>query len=601
MTIKFLQLSLSAMAIAALTLVSCNKDDTQTEAADAPALTVSKAAVSASNEGGTYKFTYSISNPAADGVLTCSADEAWISVTDYSSGTVTYAVGENSTEQIRTGHIVLTYSYSDASVSEQVLVVQNAINSPSLTVQPSAVVATKAGGDYTFGYEVEDPLGNGSLSCEADVDWIGSFDYTSDGTVGFTVSESTSGEMRTGEITVSYANSNGAVSEIVSVVQEAADVPALSASKRNMAISCLEGTYEFTYEITNPIDDGVVSFSTEESWLSIISYDDGTVRFKAVQNDSDEKRSCYIYFTYTYWGDVTSQLGIYVTQNATPSLTLSVSEVEAYYKGYSYSFTYYVYNPEDDGRLTCSSDADWIGSFDYSTDGTIGYTVAANETSAARSATVTVTYSYGTAAISEHFTVTQDITGPEYDDLIGTYEAVGGAYVSTGYAEEKTWTLGIYKDEDDPLLIIMDGLVPSMTGTYPASEAYIARASMNDDGQIVIERQFTGYYNSYYGGHIGWLPCIAFIEEDGWYVNMNYTEVRLTYDEDTAIWTSDYGFFLTFFSTYGDFTTYSSFYDVTNPGFTIRKTSSATPTGATSASVKELGKGEFHTDFKVVK
>ena len=102
---------------------------------------------------------------------------------------------------------------------------------------------------------------------------------------------------------------------------------------------------------------------------------------------------------FVIWG-VTSEL-----DGSSPTPSITAANVEIAYNATSGAIEYTINNPATNGQLTATTDSDWL------TVGTIGATVPftclANE-GALRTATVTLTYTYGETAITKNVTVTQD-------------------------------------------------------------------------------------------------------------------------------------------------------------------------------------------------
>ncbi|MCD8313876.1 MAG: hypothetical protein LUC24_06925, partial [Bacteroidales bacterium] len=283
-----------------------------------------------------------------------------------------------------------------------------------------------------------------------------------------------------------------------------------------------------------------------------------------------------------------------VVQNSgeAPVLSVQPTAVTVTAEGGSSSFSYNIENPLEGGELYCSTTADWISGLNYSATsarGDVTFTVAANETGSLRQADISVVYSSDYGILEQTVAVVQDHgsncegggdTGDfdgDVSDLIGTYTAHGMAYADAGVAGETTWTLTIYPSEYDDLVII-DGLVPDSADFYPVTEAYIAQAYLDSNGRLVIPTQLTGYTHPSTGFFIGWTPCVAYVEGEGWSYYNTWPSTTLTYASSTETWTSDYGEFLGLFtvtSTY-QIDEFQGLFDVTNPGFTITKTSSST-------------------------
>lgn len=87
---------------------------------------------------------------------------------------------------------------------------------PVLEITSPAIISVGQEGDIaTITYNVQNPVEGGSVTAEADVDWINSFDYTTSGEVSFIV-DANNDASRTGVVTLSY---EGAESKTVTIQQ----------------------------------------------------------------------------------------------------------------------------------------------------------------------------------------------------------------------------------------------------------------------------------------------------------------------------------------------------------------------------------------------
>lgn len=384
--------------------------------------------------------------------------------------------------------------------------------------------------------------------------------------------------------------------------------PALTVSSAVITAATEGGSYSFTYSVANRTSDGETECYTDVTWLTDAVCSSGTVSFTATENTGGS-RTGNVSLVYSSSAGVVSET-VAVRQNSAlePEISAPVS-VTAGAGGGSRSFSYQISNSTADGEFFCTSEDEWIYGFDYSVDGKVSFTVAENGGEELRSGLIEAIYLYDNGSmVSRSVAVVQDHEGGLYgnfglSDLVGTYTANGLCYVGDSTVGEKTWTLSIYPYSSTEVLI--DGLVPECEGTYP-SEMYLAKACLNDEGQMVIEGGYTGY--AYVSGsgifatsyYIGWLPCLEF--SDGkWYYNPHTTEGAMTFDVSTGSWTGDYGWFLGLFYYENDLSSFFSFLDVTNPGFTITKTS-PTPAGTLAPDNVEanpLVDLPLHTEFRL--
>ncbi|MCD8206978.1 MAG: hypothetical protein LUD72_03475 [Bacteroidales bacterium] len=384
--------------------------------------------------------------------------------------------------------------------------------------------------------------------------------------------------------------------------------PTLTVSSSVLTIAYEGGSYSFTCDVSDPAPDGKFSCFKGVSWISDISISStGMVELTVAENLTSEPRTGEISIYYTYSGGSLSEK-VRLDQDfaPTPELTVQPTDISVIADGGTYSFSYTIVNSVPGGEISCSADVGWISSFDCSSDGIVSFIVEENEVEEFRCGEITVTYSYFREPISEVVTVVQDpfVYEITIENMIGTYEASGAAYYSAGVAQETTWILTIYPDEDDDASLIIDGMVPTYAGTYtPDSEssiakAYIAKAYLNNDDQLVVPSQFTGFAVQIYGVQypLGYVPCVDYTYGVGFTYDKEGSDCTFTYSKGE--WTSDYGMFIAIFRTYGDFSSFYSFYDVVTPCITLKKISSDTASQSAVNVVRPLdGDMPRHTDF----
>ncbi len=355
----------------------------------------------------------------------------------------------------------------------------------------------------------------------------------------------------------------------------AGSLPALTVSS-TISAATDGGQYSFTYEVTDPAEDGSLSCLADVSWIGDFDLSSaGTVGFTVSANDGTELRGGNITVTYSYsGGTAVKSVGVFQNGTFAPELTVQPTAVTAAMNGGEYSFTYSVANPVDGGEVTCSVDADWIGNFDFTDYGTVIFTVDENESVKLRTAEITVAYNYSGASLSSFVSVVQDHGSGNVEDILGVYEASGPAYSSTDFCSDQTWTLTIYDDMGNYVLV--DGLTPQYAGGYEKYGDH--RCSANayyEDGKIIVPSQISEYAQVVSGGvtyYFGFTPCTYFSFDEGFCFDAGFPDLVFTYNEDSDTWQSNYGMFAAGFPT----TSLSSFtgvvFDMTAPVTTLRKT-----------------------------
>ena len=149
-----------------------------------------------------------------------------------------------------------------------------------------------------------------------------------------------------------------------------------------------------------------VRVGTNDNKLFTVSsgylYNNGTSRYVGVYNSQDWR--CYDNINANIKNQ-TFAFYKYVDEASASAPKISAEAVELAYDATSGSIAFTLTNPVEDGEMTASTDANWL------TLGTVGETVPftceANDAVAERTATVTLTYTYGNDVVTKDVTVTQ--------------------------------------------------------------------------------------------------------------------------------------------------------------------------------------------------
>ncbi len=215
------------------------------------------------------------------------------------------------------------------------------------------------------------------------------------------------------------------------------------------------------------------------------------------------------------------------------SVSLSYSSLTVPYGGDDCFVFYLIINGEDDGTVSCSTDAGWIIGLDCSIDNYVGFTVTANYGVSARTGTVTVSYSDSAGgSASASLTVVQECGGESVavSEILASYIGVylasariydivydddgnpipdGDSYLSEWV--DTTWTLEIYSDPADSSFVWIGGYTPYVEGAYGAfySTSYSVPAYADETtGYLLVPNYVCGgtvTYDKTY--HVGFLVC----------------------------------------------------------------------------------------------
>ncbi len=379
-----------------------------------------------------------------------------------------------------------------------------------------------------------------------------------------------------------------------------ADVPSLTVSSA-ITVSSESGSHSFTYGVTNAASDGQLSCSADVSWISGVSASAGSGTFSVSENQSETLRTGNIVLTYGYTDEagknayVIEKIGVIQYASGSPALSVQPNSVTASYLEGDYSLAYTISNAASDGELTCTSDAGWLGDFDYSTFGSVGFSVERNDGVEIRTATITVTYTYdkGYESLTKLVTVIQDHPGAgtvDVSDVVGTYEAYGTVY-GQNYSTptETSWTLRIFPySGDGDYDLYIDGILPMCAyyDTYldfrAAAAAYYVNSTIVVPSQVYPDMPETTLSGATY--YLCNTPCSGYYD-GGYYSVDGYPDLTYVYDEATGTWESDYGVFAGGCSDPADITSFYSFFQVAVPTLTMTRISDATSVSGSSSVI----------------
>ena len=109
-------------------------------------------------------------------------------------------------------------------------------SSQQIKLTTDAAVSVNSGSVMGFiKYEIVEAVAGAEVKAEADVDWIGNFDLSSEGKIGYTVQANPNAEPRVGVVTVSYDKS----SFTVTITQKLSEAP----TNEQITAAYLQGKY----------------------------------------------------------------------------------------------------------------------------------------------------------------------------------------------------------------------------------------------------------------------------------------------------------------------------------------------------------------------
>lgn len=216
-------------------------------------------------------------------------------------------------------------------------------------------------------------------------------------------------------------------------VKPAVEPPVLSLETTEFTAEAEGGTVTVPFELKNATEGAVVGVKpvAEYDWVEVSSVGEAAIELSVAKNESTESRTAE--FTVTYPGIsadakfTLSQLGA-----EAPELSLESASADVSAEGSeSGTVGYTVTNPSSDGvvSVTVEDDVDWVSAEVDKDASLVRYSVAANKTTEARSAVLTVSYP---GASDVEFTVNQAAgTGSAYD-----YEWNIASFASTWYGDQ---------------------------------------------------------------------------------------------------------------------------------------------------------------------
>ena len=241
-------------------------------------------------------------------------------------------------------------------------------------------------------YDIENPVEGFNLVVKEAPEWCGGVKgVTVEGDkIRFTVQSTT--ENLSGKFVFSYLS---AANVEVRVKQSAAQI-ALDRTSEMFDYSSATG--EFAYTIPNKQEGYELEIKADVDWIVDIKNKGDKIAYSVLENNSGSERVGKITLTYAgVSADYT------VTQKYSATLIkLSPSSATHTYAGGSYSFKYVVENPREGNNVSVSTPDSWITGV-KDVDGVVSYTVSENNTGAARTGNVTLTY----GDYSIDFTITQ--------------------------------------------------------------------------------------------------------------------------------------------------------------------------------------------------
>ena len=174
---------------------------------------------------------------------------------------------------------------------------------PEIQLLKNSVAVPGDGGTVDIGYRILNPVAGGELSAVPSADWMHDFTQVNDTLMTFSADPNDSGMERTGSITLSYRyGDDKSVTAELDVTQSMAGAEPVITLATPDVVPATGGEIILAYEIADPVEGGVVSASSEASWIEDITCpQDGTVHMTVLANDGEERETT-LTVTYAYDG-----------------------------------------------------------------------------------------------------------------------------------------------------------------------------------------------------------------------------------------------------------------------------------------------------------
>ena len=280
-------------------------------------------------------------------------------------------------------------------------------------------------------YSLSNPVEGGKLMASSDASWVKDWDTETLGKVSFSVEDNTAYGSRSAVITLTYEyGAAQPLTDRITVVQSASSVvPELkvTTSAEDLTAGAVGESLTVGYTL-DPDVEGTMTATSEAVWIKDYTYSDGAVTFTVEANDTYSQRSAVVKLSFDYGTDTPVTADVTVNQEAAlrPVFTLAgdalvEGKISVAAKGQTgITLTATVTNPATDGVLSASAaDAAWVKNINVGDNNTITFDVDANTVEETRSATLTVTYSYGSETpVTKTVKVEQaaaEPAGPDYE------------------------------------------------------------------------------------------------------------------------------------------------------------------------------------------
>ena len=264
------------------------------------------------------------------------------------------------------------------------------VNDPVLTLTSEASMEFAAeGAEGVITYSLQNAKEGIELTATCEAAWVST--PVVGETITFTVAAN-EGEARETKVVVAYDTQSFEVTvkQVAKTEEPKPSTPVFELiSTDTLEFTCKETIGEITYKLENPVQGVEVTAKANASWISSIKATDGTITFLVAANEG-AARECKITAEYGLLSfAVAVKQAEYVAP--APELTIDTADNEFAAEGGNGKIAFRVENAVEGTEAAATTDVEWI-TINNVADGIVSYTVAANETEAAREGNITVTY-----------------------------------------------------------------------------------------------------------------------------------------------------------------------------------------------------------------
>ena len=265
---------------------------------------------------------------------------------------------------------------------------------PVLTLTSEDTLEFEAvGGEGVIEYTLENAVEGTELTASCEAEWV--TDVTVGETVTFTVAAYGDADARETKVVVAY----GELSFEVTVKQAGkTKKPVFElVSEEVMEFDQEQQTGTIEFKLENPVAGVEVEAKANATWISNVTVKESTIEFVVAANDG-AAREAKITATYGMLEfKVTVKQAAYVAP--APEIIIDSANEQFETAGGNGEITFHVKNAVEGVEADAASNVQWIAVTSCA-NGTVAYTVAANESSAMRSGIITLTYGEVTAKVT---------------------------------------------------------------------------------------------------------------------------------------------------------------------------------------------------------